>query len=67
MAKQLGLEHDAGAGKSDYERSLTFTSSKFIVIAFGHDRDHCEDVLDNVLRGRYADAPGDLEHRKEAK
>ncbi len=67
QTEELGLEHDAGAGQSDYSHSLTFTSSKFIVIAFGHDRDHCEDVLANVLHGRHADADGDKEIRRETK
>ena len=55
------LEMDAGAGESDYSHSLTFTSSKFIVTAFGHDREHCEDVLQCVLAGRFKDHAGDRE------
>lgn len=47
------LEMDAGAGESDYPASITFTSSKFIVTAFGYDREHCEDVLQCVLLGRF--------------
>ena len=58
------LSMDAGAGESDYSVSLTFTSSKFIVIAFGHDRGHSEDVLQCVLKGRFHDKKGDREFRK---
>lgn len=59
------LEMDAGAGASDYSHSLTFTSSKFIVTAFGHDREHCEDVLQCVLLGRFKNHEGDREFRRE--
>lgn len=60
------LAMDAGAGKSDYTRSLIFTTDKFVITAFGHDRDHCEDVLQCVLKGRFEDYTGDREHRKDA-
>lgn len=65
-ASEGNLEMDAGAGASDYSHSLTFTSSKFIVIAFGHDQEHCEDVLQCVLRGRFHDQEGDREYEKVA-
>ena len=55
------LSMDSGAGESDYPVSLTFTSSKFIVTAFGHDREHCEDRLQCILKGRYKDHKGDRE------
>lgn len=58
------LEMDARAGESDYSHSLIFTSDKFIVTAFGHDREHCEDVLDCVLRGRFGHHEGDREFRR---
>jgi hypothetical protein len=56
------LEMDAGAGGNDYSHSLIFTSSKFVITAFGHDREHCEDVLQCILRGRFADQEGDREY-----
>lgn len=59
--ERLGVEMDAGAGANDYATSLTFTSSKFIVIAFGHNDDHAEDVLQCVLLGKFSDAAGDRE------
>jgi hypothetical protein len=65
-ACEQNLEMDAGAGKSDYTYSLTFTSSKFIVTAFGHDRDHCEDVLQCVLLGKFKDHEGDREFERVA-
>lgn len=58
------LEMDAGAGESDYPHSLIFTSSKFVITAFGHDREHCEDVLQCVLLGRFKDHEGDSEFRR---
>lgn len=61
------LSDDAGAGESDYPCSLTFTSSKFIVTAFGHDREHCEDVLQCVLLGRFKDHEGDREFERAIK
>jgi hypothetical protein len=65
-ACEQNLEMDAGAGKSDYTYSLTFTSSKFIVTAFGHDRDHCEDVLQCVLLGKFKDHECDREFERVA-
>ncbi|MBK8468140.1 MAG: hypothetical protein IPL32_20185 [Chloracidobacterium sp.] len=58
------LEMDAGAGHSDYPSELIFTSDKFVVTAFGYDREHCEDVLQCVLHGRFGDHEGDREWRK---
>jgi hypothetical protein len=60
--EQDNLEMDAESGESDYPASLTFTSDKFIVTAFGYDREHCDDVLQCVLRGRFKDHKGDREY-----
>lgn len=57
-------ELDAGAGESDFPCSLTFTSSKFIVTAFGYTEEHCEDVLQCVLLGRFAKHEGDREFQR---
>jgi len=65
LSMENNLEMDAGAGAIDYSHSLIFTSSKFVITAFGHDREHCEDVLQCVLLGRFQDHEGDREHRAE--
>lgn len=53
-----------GIGDSDYPYALTFSSAKFTAIAFGYDREHCEDVLANILQGNYRFAEGDKDFEK---
>ena len=50
---------------SDYPAAIIFTSDKFIVTALGYNEEHCEDVLQCVLLGRFKDHEGDREFRRD--